>query len=374
MATATVTVPFVDLQSHHRPLAQELHAAFTRVMDRSSFILGEEVAQFEREFAVYVGSAEAVGVSSGLDALRLSLVALGVGEGDEVILPANTYIATALAVSACGARPVLVDVEERTFGLAPDLVQKAITPRTKAIIPVHLYGQPCQIDRVMAVAKEAGLAVVEDACQAHGARTDDNRACGTIGDAGCFSFYPSKNLGAFGDGGMVVTNRRDIADRLRLLRDYGQERKYHHVAKGFNSRLDGLQAALLRVKLPHLDEANTRRAKHAATYARGLAASGIQLPEALPAPSHIYHLYVIRTSNRDGLMKHLSSFGIQTGIHYPIPIHQQPAYADLGYRSGAFPVTERLAGEILSLPMYPELTTEQVQAVISAVDGFVAGR
>lgn len=370
MTQTSVAVPFVDLRAQHQRLLPELQAALARVLDRSSFILGEEVAQFEQEFAAFTGAAHAVGVGSGLDALRLSLVALGVGEGDEVIVPANTYIATALAVSACGARPVLVDVEARTFGIDPAGIEGAITPRTKAILPVHLYGQPCNIDAVLQIAARAKLSVVEDACQAHGARVN-GRGCGSFGDAGCFSFYPSKNLGAAGDGGMVVTNRSDVAARLRLLRDYGQERKYHHVVKGFNSRLDGLHAAILRVKLPHLDHWNEQRARHAAAYAVALAAlDEVRLPATIAAPAHVYHLYVLRVANRDALIKHLSDYGVQTGIHYPIPIHLQPAYSDLGYGRGSFPVTERLAHEILSLPMYPELSAEQLRAVTTALAEF----
>jgi dTDP-4-amino-4,6-dideoxygalactose transaminase len=368
--TTTVAVPFVDLHSHHEPLLPDLRAAFERVLHRSSFILGDEVAGFEHEFAAYAGGAHAVGVSSGLDALRLSLIALDIGAGDEVVLPANTYIATALAVSACGASPVLVDVDERTFGIDPAQTEAAITPRTKAIIPVHLYGQPCAIDAMVDIARRHQLAVVEDACQAHGARVGD-RGCGAIGDAGCFSFYPSKNLGALGDGGMVVTPRADVAARVRLLRDYGQERKYHHAVKGFNARLDGLQAALLRAKLPHLDRANARRAAHAASYAQQLAGlDGLTLPASFDSPDHVYHLYVIRVPRRDQLIAHLTAAGVQTGIHYPIPIHLQEAYRDLGHRQGAFPVTERLANEIVSLPMYPELTDEQIAIVTSAIRRF----
>ncbi len=370
MTQTSVVVPFVDLRAQHQALLPELQAALARVLDRSSFILGEEVAQFEQEFAVFTGAAHAVGVGSGLDALRLSLIALGIGEGDEVIVPANTYIATALAVSACGARPVLVDVEERTFGIDPARIEEAITPRTKAIVPVHLYGQPCDIDAAIRIAARAKLSVVEDACQAHGARAK-GRGCGTLGDAGCFSFYPSKNLGAAGDGGMVVTDRSDLAARLRLLRDYGQEKKYHHVVKGFNSRLDGLQAAILRTKLPHLTRWNGQRAAHAVAYAAALSRSGtVRLPTTIAAPGHVYHLYVLRVPNRDALVRHLAARGVQTGIHYPIPIHLQPAYSDLGYGRGSFPVTERLADEILSLPMYPELSSEQLQEVTTSVAEF----
>ncbi len=373
MTQPSVAVPFVDLRAQHRALQTELQAALARVLDRSSFILGEEVAQFEQEFAAFTGAAHAVGVGSGLDALRLSLIALGVGEGDEVIVPANTYIATALAVSACGARPVLVDAEERTFGIDPARIEEAITPRTKAIVPVHLYGQPCDIDAVMQIAARAKLSVVEDACQAHGARTNA-RACGTFGDAGCFSFYPSKNLGAAGDGGMVVTNRPDVAARLRLLRDYGQDKKYHHVVKGFNSRLDGLQAAILRTKLPHLTRWNEQRAAHAVEYAAALpGGETVRLPTTISAPGHVYHLYVVRVPNRDALVRHLAARGVQTGIHYPIPIHLQAAYEDLGCSRGRFPVTERLSEEIVSLPMYPELGAGQLQTVADAVTEFLSG-
>jgi dTDP-4-amino-4,6-dideoxygalactose transaminase len=368
--TVAVHVPFVDLRSQHEAMAGDLQAAFNRVLNASSFILGEEVAAFEQEFAAYLGARYAIGVSSGLDALRLSLAALDVGPGDDVIVPANTYIATALAVSACGARPVLADVDERTNGLDPASVRAALTPRTKAIIPVHLYGQPCDIAAIQEIAAQSGAAVIEDACQAHGARVN-GRACGTFGAAGCFSFYPSKNLGAAGDGGLVVTDRADLADRVRLLRDVGQARKYQHVVKGFNARLDGLQAAFLRAKLVHLDAWNAQRAERASAYASGLQAlEGVSLPARLTSPEHVYHLFVIRVRRRDALMTRLASLGIQAGIHYPVPIHLQPAYADLGYGKGSFPTTERLADEILSLPMYPELSPEQQDLVVDAVADF----
>jgi dTDP-4-amino-4,6-dideoxygalactose transaminase len=368
--TTTVHVPFVDLRSQHEALSADLQAAFNRVLNASSFILGEEVAAFEQEFAAYLGARHAIGVSSGLDALRLSLIALGIGPGDEVIVPANTYIATALAVSACGATPVLVDADAATNGIDPAAARAALTGRTKAILPVHLYGQPCDIGAIQDIAAHAGVAVVEDACQAHGARVN-GRACGTFGAAGCFSFYPSKNLGAAGDGGMIVTDRADIADRIRLLRDVGQARKYQHAVKGFNARLDGLQAAFLRAKLVHLDRWNALRAERAAAYADDLQGiGGVGLPARLTAPEHVYHLFVVRVGRRDAFMKHLAGAGIQTGIHYPVPIHLQPAYADLGYRPGSFPLTEQLANEIVSLPMYPELTPDQQGLVVDAVADF----
>ena len=365
----TPRVPFVDLHAQHRSLQMDLEAALHQVFDRSAFILGEEVAAFEADFAAYLGAPYTVGVSSGLDALRLALLGLGIGPGDEVILPVNTYIATAFAVSATGARPVLVDVEEERFGIDVLALERAVTDRTRAVIPVHLYGQACDMDGVLDTARRNGLFVVEDACQAHGARWR-GRACGTLGDAGCFSFYPSKNLGAAGDGGMLVTHNPQLAGAVRVLRDYGQVRKYYHVVKGWSARLDALQAALLRVKLPYLDAWNESRAKHAALYGTRLAnIQGLWTPPPLAAPEHNFHLYVIRTKRRDILIEYLNDRGIQTGIHYPVPIHLQPAYADLGYKRGDFPVAEQLAEEILSLPMYPQLTCEQQDRVAEACRG-----
>lgn len=363
-------VPFVDLRAQYGSLQVELEQALRRVFDQSAFILGKEVAAFEAEFAAYMGASHAIGVSSGLDALRLALLGLGIGPGDEVVLPANTYIATAFAVSAIGATPVLVDVEEERFGINAPALEKLITDRTKAVIPVHLYGQASDMDRILDVARRNGLYIVEDACQAHGAQWS-GKMCGALGDAGCFSFYPSKNLGAAGDGGMIVTNDATVAKRLRILRDYGQESKYNHVIKGWSARLDGIQAALLRVKLAHLNAWNERRAHHAALYGAGLAnVQGLWTPPSLSSPDHIYHLYVVRAKRRDALMEYLSDRGIQTGIHYPVPIHLQPAYADLGHRRGDFPVAEQLADEILSLPMYPELTKEQIEVVTTTVRDF----
>lgn len=367
-----VQVPFVDLRAQHDSLGSSLGEAIRRVFDGSGFILGQEVEGFEREFAAYLGIPHAIGVGSGLDALRLSLVALGIGAGDEVVVPANTFIATALAVSAAGATPVLVDAEEERFGIDPDGLERAITPRTRAVIPVHLYGQPCKMDRILGIAACHGLRVVEDACQAHGARFG-RMACGTLGDAGCFSFYPSKNLGGAGDGGVIVCRDDALAERLRRLRDYGQARKYEHSVKGCNARLDGLQAAVLRLKLARLDGWNQRRAEVAQRYAEGLAdLAWIRTPSVPPWPEHVVHLYVLRTGRRDELKEHLGRRGIQTGIHYPRPIHLQPAYADLGLGEGSFPQSERLSREILSLPMYPEIANEQVDLVIRAIRGFTA--
>ncbi|MFQ3581504.1 MAG: DegT/DnrJ/EryC1/StrS family aminotransferase [Chloracidobacterium sp.] len=364
-------IPFVDLQAQYQALKTELDAAVLRVMGQCNFILGKEVADFEQAFAEYVGAPYAVGVASGLDALKLVLEALGIGSGDEVIVPAHTFIASALAVSAVGARPVLVDVDEASFNLDPALIEAAITPRTKAIMPVHLYGQPADLSPLLDIAQRHGLRVVEDASQAHGARYQGRRV-GGFGDAGCFSFYPGKNLGAYGDAGGLVTNDAGLAERVRYLRNYGQEVKYKHVVKGYNLRLDTMQAAILSVKLRHLDDWNARRAAHAAAYTHALEGVGdLRLPRVVTG-DHVFHLYVIRTKHRDALQAHLTERGVATVIHYPVPIHLQAAYADLGYRRGSFPVTERLADEILSLPIYAELTAEQQAHVINAVKSFFA--
>lgn len=363
------TVPFVDLGRQSRELEPELRPVFDETLAGGDFILGRAVERFEEEFAAWTGAAHAVGVGNGLDALKLSLSALGVGPGDEVILPANTFIATALAVTAVGAVPVLVDCLERSQQIDPGLAAAAVTPRTRALVPVHLQGHPADMDRLLRLAADHGVLVVEDAAQAHGARLG-GRACGTFGHAGCFSFYPAKNLGAFGDGGMIVTGDADLAARLRQLRNYGQREKNEHVAIGVNSRLDTLQAAVLRVKLRHLDEWNRRRARHAARYGELLQDAGVVLPEILAGASPVFHLYVVRSPQRDALRRHLQDRGIQTGIHYPVPVHLQPAYAALGHGRGAFPVAERLADEILSLPMFPELEDGEIRRVADAIREF----
>ncbi|QUW00851.1 DegT/DnrJ/EryC1/StrS family aminotransferase [Chloracidobacterium sp. MS 40/45] len=364
-------IPFVDLQAQYQSLKDELDTAVLAVMRQCNFILGKEVSDFEHAFADYVGARHCVGVASGLDALKLALEAFGIGPGDEVIVPAHTFIASALAVSAVGARPVLVEVDEASFNLDPARIEAAITPRTKAIMPVHLYGQPADMDPILAVARQYNLRVIEDASQAHGARYRGQRV-GTFGDAGCFSFYPGKNLGAYGDAGGLVTNDAELAGKVRFLRNYGQEVKYRHVVKGYNLRLDTLQAAVLGVKLRHLDTWNARRAAHAADYTHALEGVGdLQLPRVVTG-DHVFHLYVIRTQRRDALQAHLNQRGIATVIHYPVPMHMQAAYADLGYGRGAFPITERLSDEILSLPMYAELTAEQQDYVIKAVKEFFA--
>jgi dTDP-4-amino-4,6-dideoxygalactose transaminase len=362
-------IPFVDLKSQYESIREEVRAAIDGVLESTQFILGDAVTEFEREFASYVGVRHAIGVASGLDALRLALEASGLGTGDEVIVPANTFIATALGVTAAGAVPVLVDCREDTYEIDPELVERAITARTRAIMPVHLYGQSADMDRILEIAAAHGLDVIEDAAQAHGTRFRGAR-CGTFGRAACFSFYPGKNLGAYGDGGMVVTDDDELAERVRRLRNYGQSAKYVHVERGTNSRLDTVQAAVLRVKLARLDAWNASRAAHAARYSEGLAGKGLVLPVVDERSTHVYHLYVVRTGHRAALQRHLLERGIQSLIHYPIPIHFQEAYRDLGKRRGDFPVTERVSDEILSLPMFPELMVEQIDRVVEAVAEF----
>ena len=364
------TVPFADLRAQYHSIASELHAAVEKVLSSCDFILGKEVGLFEEEFAHFVGVHHAVGISSGLDALRLSVEALGIGAGDEVILPANTFIATALAVSAVGARPVLVDCDVSTYNIDSGNVERAITSRTKAIMPVHLTGQPADMDPILVIAARHGLQVIEDVAQAHGAQYC-GRPCGSMGTAGCFSFYPGKNLGAAGDGGMITTNDEKLSQRLRILRNYGESNKYNHVEKGCNARLDTLQAAILRVKLHYLREWNRKRAAHAECYRALLdGVPGLRLQSRLPSSTHVYHLFVIETDRRDALKKHLNERGIQTGIHYPTPIHLQKAYADLGYKNGDFPNAETLALTILSLPMFAELTENQIEYVCEQIRSF----
>lgn len=364
-----VGVPFVDLGAQYRSIEAEVGQAMKGVLERGDFILGSAVGSFEEAFAAYTGVAHAVGVDSGLSALELGLMALGVGPGDEVITAANSFIASALPISSLGAKPVLVDAEEESFNLDPRLVEAAITPRTKAIMPVHLYGQVADMTAIMDIAARHGLKVLEDACQAHGATYRGKRA-GSFGDAAAFSFYPAKNLGAYGDGGMLVTNDPQIDERVRLLRNYGSTVKYRHEVAGMNRRLDTLQAAVLNVKLGRLDAWNAARRDHAARYDVALADSGLRLPRSGPDREHVFHLYVVRSVDRDELQTHLGKSGISTGIHYPVPIHLQPAYKHLGHREGEFPVTERLATEILSLPMYAELPSWAAERVGQAIAEF----
>jgi dTDP-4-amino-4,6-dideoxygalactose transaminase len=365
-------VPFVDLAAQQGTIQTEISAAIERVLSECNFVLGPQVEEFEREFARFVGCEHAVGVSSGLDALRLALLAMDVGPGDEVILPANTYIATALAVSAGGARPVLVDCDPPTYNIDANLIEPAVTSRTKAIIPVHLTGQSAHMDLILEVAGRHGLHIIEDTAQSHGTLYK-GRSCGSMGSAGCFSFYPSKNLGAYGDGGMVTTDDPELATRMRLLRNYGQTAKYRHTEKGLNARLDSLQAAILSVKLRHLPRWNKARVGHAEQYKDLLSGVGdLVFQDQACYSTHVYHLFVVETEWRDALQKHLDTRGIQTGIHYPIPIHLQRAYEDLDYGDGDFPETERLAKRMLSLPMFPELRSEQIERVAEEIKGFFA--
>jgi dTDP-4-amino-4,6-dideoxygalactose transaminase len=365
-------VPFVDLAAQQGAIHGELAAAAERVLREAEFILGREVECFEQEFARYCGCEYGIGVDSGTSALELALRAYGVGAGDEVIAPANTFIATVLAISCAGATPVLVDTDPATHTLDVGLLEEAITNRTKAVIPVHLYGQPADMDAILEIAHRRRLVVIEDACQAHGARYK-GRPAGSLGHAAAFSFYPSKNLGACGDGGMVVTNDSDATRALRMLRNYGQTKKYHHVMRGYNRRLDNLQAALLRIKLKYLDSWNDARRHRADGYGR-LLNDVVCTPLPARDSEPVWHLYVIQVSDRDGLQAYLDERGISTGIHYPIPIHLQPAYSDLGYHRGDFPITERAADTILSLPMYAELPPTAMEHVASAVRAFVATR
>ncbi len=359
-------IPFIDLKAQYESIKAEIQAAVSTTLASAQFTLGREVAAFEEEFAAYCGGKFGVGVNSGTSALHLALLAAGVGPGDEVITVSCTFVATVAAVDYTGARPVLVDVDPLTLNMDVSQVEAAITDRTKVILPVHLYGQPADLDPILAIAHRHSLLVIEDAAQAHGAEYKSRRV-GSIGDLGCFSFYPGKNLGAYGEGGMVVTDNEGFAHTVRMLRDWGQERKYHHTLKGFNYRMEGIQGAILRVKLRRLDAWTEARRQHAAYYNELLADVAVQTPVEMSYARHVYHVYAVRTPKRDLLQEALQAQGIQTGIHYPIPVHLQRAYAEFGYGVGDFPVTERVSQELLSLPMYPELTQEQQNQVVQAV-------
>jgi dTDP-4-amino-4,6-dideoxygalactose transaminase len=363
----TTPVPFVDLHAQHAPLRDAIERTFNELIARGDFVMGAAVERFEGEYAAFIGARHAIGVGTGLSAIELALRAFDVGPGDEVITPANTFIATVLAIMAVGATPVFVDMDAASYGIDPTAIGAAITSRTKAIVPVHLYGQPVDLDAVMAIARRHNLVLIEDAAQAHGARYKGRRA-GSFGDAAAFSFYPSKNLGAFGDGGLITTSDDRAAEKIRLLRNYGQRVKYHHAIAGTNSRLDTLQAAILSIKLPHLDGWNASRRAHAAAYAARLG-DHVETPAAAAGVEHIYHLYVIQTPEREALERRLKERQIHTGIHYPVPAHLQEACASLGYEPGDFPVTEAAASRILSLPMYAELTDAQIDDVAEAVRG-----
>lgn len=370
-------IPFTDLQAQHKEIDAAMHNAINRTIKRCDFILGQDVAMFEKEFSVYCRSRYAVGVSSGTAALFLGLLSLGIGRQDEVIVPAFTYIATALAVSYTGARPVFVDIDERTYNMDAAKIRKAISKNTRAIMPVHLYGQPADMDQIMKIAKEYDLRVIEDAAQAHGAAvrlgSQGSKQAGSIGDIGCFSFYPTKNLGALGDGGMIVTDNEEIYKKLLMLRDYGRVSKYEHDIIGYNSRLDTIQAAILRLKLKKLDSWNNMRVQAAGKYNdlfKGL--NGVITPYASEKTRHVYHVYALRTRKRDEVFTRLKEKGIGVIIHYPKPCHLQKAYADLGYKQGDFPVSEMVSRDIISLPMFPHLKLNQIKAVVGAVKEVLA--
>ena len=360
-----MNIPFLDLGAAYRELKSDIDAAVARSLASGVYIGGPEVEFFEQEFAAYTEAIHCIGVANGLDALVLALRAMGVGPGDEVIVPSNTYIATWLAVGQCGATPVPVEPDARTYNINAGLIEAAITPRTKVILPVHLYGQPADMDSILAIARRHGLRVLEDGAQAHGACYKGQRL-GAHGDAVAWSFYPGKNLGAMGDGGAVTTNDPQIADRIRVLRNYGSRVKYVNEVQGYNSRLDPLQAAILRVKLGHLDEWNARRKVIAQRYQEGLANSGLTLPHVPEWADPVWHLYVVQSPRRDALQKGLADNGVGSLIHYPIPPHLQQAYAQAGWSQGAFPLAERMADQVLSLPIGPHLQIKQVEAVIAA--------
>ncbi len=353
-------IPFVDLKAHHAKFAAAFRRKVNEILRDSQFILGDEVEAFEREFARFLGAKHVVGVANGTDALTLALKALGIGPGDEVIVPTFTFAATALAVSHAGATPRFADVEDKYYSLDP--AKLTASPKTKAIIPVHLYGHPTDLDAILAFARTHRLKVVEDAAQAHGAYYRGKRV-GTLGDVGCFSFYPSKNLGALGDAGAVATNDAAVAERLRVLRHVGQSRKYEHVVLGHNSRLDNLQAAFLRVKLPKLDAHNRMRQRNAALYSKALS-GGVGTPAVRDDSTHVYHIYAIRSARRETLRAKLSEAKISCGVYYPIPLHRQPCYARTGEE---FPIAERLAAELLAIPMYPELTASQIGTIVRVI-------
>ena len=364
--TTTTSVPFVDLGAQYAAIGAELEARVLAVLRGGQYVGGPEVAAFEQEFARYCGVREAVAVNSGTAALHVALLALGVGPGDEVITVAHTFVATAEAIVQAGARPVFVDIERETFGLDPARLEAAITPRTRAIVPVHLYGQPARMDDIRRIADARGIPVVEDACQAHGATLAGRRA-GALGTVGCFSFYPSKNLGAVGEGGIAVTDSPELAERMRLFRAHGERERYHHEVVGYNYRLPAIQAAALRVKLPYLDGWAERRRSRAGRYDALLAGAGVETPRVQAGASAVYHLYVVRHPRRDALAAALAAEGVATGVHYPLPVHLQPPYREFGDGEGSLPETEAAAREVLSLPMYAELADAQVEHVAGAV-------
>jgi dTDP-4-amino-4,6-dideoxygalactose transaminase len=362
-------IPFLDLKAQYRTIKDEIDQAISAVLESGHFVLGEQVEAFERDFAAYCGVRYGIAVNSGTSALHLALLALGVGPGDEVITVPFTFVATVAAIHYTGARTVFIDIDPESFTLDPNQLEAAISHRTKAIIPVHLYGQPADMTAISEIARRHGVAVVEDACQAHGAELFDKRI-GSFGDLACFSFYPGKNLGAYGEAGIVVTNQQDHARAIRMLRDWGQERKYHHVLKGYNYRMEAIQGAVLGVKLRHLEAWTDSRRRHARLYDALLSNSPVQPPKEMAHARHVYHVYAVRSQERDALQAFLQARGIQTGIHYPIPAHLQKAFTDLGYRKGDFPNSEAAAVEVLSLPLYPELSRQAIEQVAEAIRSF----
>ncbi len=377
-------IPLVDLSKQYLAIKKEIDEAISRVLNRGWFILGEELFSFEKEFAGYCEMKYAVGVGSGTEALHLALLACGVKPGDEVITVPNTAVPTVAAIALANAQPVFVDIDPKTYTMDPNELEEYLkksyknkdsrsTNKPKAVIPVHLYGHPANMDPIQEVAKKYDLIIIEDACQAHGAKYKE-KLVGSIGDAGCFSFYPTKNLGAYGDGGMIVTDNEETAIKLRMLRNYGEEKKNHNLIKGLNSRLDEIQASILKVKLDHLDDWNNTRRNHARLYFHSLKESLVSLPIEEKYAKHVYHLYVIRAPERNRLQEWLKKKGIVTSIHYPTPIHLQPAYKDLGYEKGDFSVSEQCAMEILSLPMFPELTEDQIKDISQEIRNFQNSR
>ena len=355
-------IPLVDLKAQYRALKPEIDQAIQRVLDNAQFILGPAVSSFEKDFAAFCHTADAIGVNSGTSALHLALLAACVRPGDEVITVPFTFVATVAAIEYAQAKPVFVDIEPTYFTMDPAKIERAITPRTKAIVPVHLYGQPADMDAIRDVADRHGLIIIEDACQSHGSEYKGRR-CGSMGLLGCFSFYPGKNLGAYGEGGAIVTSDPALAAKIRLLRSWGEEVRYEHKYRGFNYRMDGVQGAVLGVKLKYLEAWTETRRSRAAEYTRRLTGTPASAPTERPASRHVYHQYVVRVPERDAWRAALTEAGVQTGVHYPIPVHLQPAYADLGYSRGDFPIAEQAATEVLSLPMFPELTDEQVESI-----------
>jgi dTDP-4-amino-4,6-dideoxygalactose transaminase len=357
-------IPFLDLQAQYRQIKPEIDAAITRVIDSAQFVLGPEVAGFEERFADYCDARYCVALNSGTSALHLALLAAGVGPGDEVITVSMTFVATTAAILYCGAKPVFVDIDRDTWTMDPTLVEAAVTPRTKVILPVHLHGLTAEMEPIVEIAGRRGLVVIEDAAQSHGAQ-HKGRSAGAIGDIGCFSFYPGKNLGAYGEGGAAVTNDPELARRVTLLRDWGQESKYYHSLQGYNYRMDAIQGAVLKVKMNYIEDWTEARRYVAAQYDRLLAECRCQLPRPPSHSRHVYHVYAVRVAHRERAQQALHAAGIGTGIHYPVPVHLQKAYADLGYKSGSLPVTEAVAEQFLSLPIYAELRPDQVAEVVS---------